>query len=368
MVTDDRSVVYLPTPREGPSPFLEGTCIQFAFDSTCLGAFKKCPRFYQLSIIEGWKPKADRVHLSFGIHYTNALEFYDKLKAGYMVCDEERTIPPMDHEEALLEVVNKMMLDTWVDEQVDGQTDQVNPGYRWEHGAHDSGIGNKNFSNLLRSVIWYLDEFRNDPAETVIAEDGTPLIERSFRLQLDYGPTAAQGETHQMAMGDLIMTDPRNYILCGHLDRVVTFTGGTYVMDHKTTKTTISDYYFDQYEPNNQMSLYTLAGQVIFGSPVRGVMIDACQVAVGFSRFARGLTYRTPAQLEEWLFDLKHWLAQAEAYATAGYWPMNDVACYSCDFNRHDGKICAKDPRVRKDFLKASFTKEDPWNPLKTRN
>lgn len=360
MVTDDRSDVYLPTPREGPSPFLEGTCIQFAFDSTCLGAFKKCPRFYQLSIIEGWKPKADRVHLSFGIHYTNALEHYDHLKA----------VEGFEHENAMIAVVEKIMEDTWLwDEpyKAEGIEAHYLSGHRWEHGDHDSHIGNKNFSNLLRSVIWYLDEFRNDPAETVIAEDGTPLVERSFRMELDYGPIAAQSDAEPELQKECSFI-PQPYLLCGHLDRVVTFTGGTYVMDHKTTKTTISDYYFDQYEPNNQMSLYTLAGQVIFGSPVRGVMIDACQVAVGFSKFARGLTYRTPAQLEEWLFDLRIILGEAEAYATAGYWPMRDTSCFNCDFNKHDGKICAKDPRVRKDFLRASFTQEEPWNPLKVRN
>lgn len=341
-----------PEPRSGPSPFLPNTCIQFAVDSTCLGTFKACPRKYQLSIIEGWRPQADRVHLSFGIHYTEAMEHYDQLKAS----EEEQ----FNHDQAVMDVVAKLMEDTWID-----ALDFDYPGHRWEHGTHDSKIGNKNFYNLLRSVIWYLDEFKDDPAETVIAEDGTPLVERSFRMELDWGP---QGYHPIPGLTTASDAPSQPYLLCGHLDRVVHFLGGTYVMDHKTTKTTISDYYFDQYQPNNQMSLYAIAAQVIFNTPIRGVMIAACQVAVGFSRFARGLTYRTPAQSDEWLHDLRYWLGQMEACATAGYWPMNDTACFNCDFNKGDGKICAKDPSVRQAFLESHFTQEDPWNPLKPRN
>ena len=345
----------LPEPREGPSPFLEGTAIQYAWDSTCLGALKKCPRYYQYSIIEGWRGRGSNVHLEFGIHFTNALEYYDKLRADV---DQDGGA---DHESALQEVIRVLMNETWIEPPVDNTGDYIEPPYRWEHGPHDSKIGNKNFYNLLRSVIWYLDQFETDPAETVIASDGTPLVERSFRMELGWGPEACR--TNRVLL-DTPLGYTQPYLLCGHLDRVVSFLGGTFVMDHKTTKTTVSDYYFDQYNPHNQMTLYTLAGQVIFGSPIRGVIIDAVQVAVGFSRPARGLTYRTQPQLEEWMADLRYWLDQAEGFATRGHWPMNDAACFNCAFT----KICSKDPAVRETFLAASFTKENPWNPLKIRN
>lgn len=358
---------YCPTQRPGPSPFLEGTAIQYAWDSTCLGAFKRCPRLYQLSILEGWRPKADRVHLTFGIHYTNALEYYDKLKAN-----KQATNDSSSHDTLVTLVVAKLMRDTWndgVEGQVHEQTGQPHLGHRWEHGPHDSKIGNKNFYNLLRSVIWYLDQFENDTAETVIAEDGTPLVERSFRMELDWGPQECNiSHFDEFNQKEVVTGTVQPYVLCGHLDKVVSFIGGTYVMDHKTTKSTLSDYYFDQYQPNNQMSLYTIASQVIFGGPIKGVIIDAAQVLVGSTVFARGMTYRTPAQSEEWLHDLHFWFDSAEACATVGYWPMNDSACFNCDFNKGDGKICAKDPSVREVFLEANFTKEDPWNPLKPRN
>lgn len=136
-------------------------------------------------------------------------------------------------------------------------------------------------------------------------------------------------------------------------------------MDRKTSGSTITSNYFDQYDPDNQMSLYTLAAKVIYQTPVKGVIIDAVQVAVGFSRFSRGFTYRTDAQIEEWLADTKHWLRLAEAYATEGYWPMNDKSCHKyggCAFR----KICSKDPSMRQKFLDSDFVTH-PWNPLEVR-
>lgn len=339
----------LPTPRDGPSPFLEGTCIQFAWDSTSLGWLKRCPRLYQLSMIEGWRPKDDNVHLTFGIRYTNALEFYHKLRA-------EDGGENYNHDMALGLVVEKALLDTWLpDEDPVGKDEEPGLGRPWT-----TDNNTKNRYTLLRTIIWYLDQYENDPAETVIAEDGTPLVERSFRMELDFGPKASFYNTDGKPW--------QPYLLCGHLDRVVTFLGSTFGMDHKTTKSTIGSYYFDQYEPNNQMTLYTIATKVIFDVPIKGMVIDAAQTAVGFSAFSRGVTYRTPAQLEEWLHDLKYHLANAERYATDQYWPQNDTACFNCAFNKHDSKICAKDPAVRHAFLASHFTKDSPWNPLLQRN
>jgi hypothetical protein len=110
------------------------------------------------------------------------------------------------------------------------------------------------------------------------------------------------------------------------------------------------------------MSLYSMAAQVIYKTPVQGVIIDGVQIAVGFSRFARGFTYRTPAQIEEWLVDTRRWLRLAEQYAQEGHWPQNDRSCHhygGCVFR----KVCSKSPEVREKFLESDFHKV-PWNPL----
>lgn len=320
----------LPTPRAGTSPFLPGTNIQYAWDSTSLGYLKKCPRLYQYSIIEGWRPKTTGIDLQFGLWYHKGLELYDRYKAA-----------GIKHEPALEETV------LWLH----------NETYGWE------GNNYKNTISLLRSVTQYLDQFgENDPAKTVVRPNGEPAVEISFRFELNLGPTPSY-EAQMQGEGHLVSGQP--YLLCGHLDRVVEFGGGNYVMDRKTTKSTLSDSYFDQFAPNTQMTLYTLAAKVVLDTPIKGVIIDAMQILIKepYTRFARGFTYRTPAQLEEWLDDLNSTLHQAEGYARQGYWPMNDSACFLCRFK----SICSKDPAVRPAFLEADFTKEDPWNPLRVR-
>jgi hypothetical protein len=316
------------------SPFLPGTAIQYAWDSTSLGWLKECPRKYQYSMILGYRTKSDSVHLDFGRWYHNGLEQFDKLRAlGH------------DYEESLRQVVASALRLTWT--YPDDADTTGDPGKPW-----NSDHPNKTRETLIRSLIWYIDHFKDDPAQTVILDNGLPAVELSFKMELEWGPD----ENGQLETKD------QPYLLCGHLDRVVNFAGGTYVMDRKTSSSTISNNYFDQYDPDNQMSLYTMAAKVIYKTPVKGVIIDAVQIAVGFSRFSRGFTYRTDSQIEEWLNDTKHWFELAESYATEGYWPMNDKSCHKyggCPFR----KVCSKSPEVRQKFLDSDFT-ISPWNPL----
>ena len=158
--------------------------------------------------------------------------------------------------------------------------------------------------------------------------------------------------------------DSETILLSGHLDRVVEFSGDLWVLDRKTTKSTLGSYYFDQYSPNNQMTLYSLAGKVVLGTSVKGVIIDAAQIAVGFSRFERGFTLRTESQLEEWMENFREWVEQAHRFAQTNFWPMNDTACHQyggCPFRG----VCNKSPEVREKWL-ADFGTSF-WDPLQTR-
>lgn len=350
------------------SPFLPGTKIQYAWDSTSLGYFKTCPRLYQYQIIEGWQPRGESVHLRFGQEYHTAIEDYAKSRAA--------DIP---HDDAIHDTIRELLIRTW-----DHDT-----GKPWTTDPDTKAGKYKNRWSLVRLVIDYLDKFRDDPAKTFILQDGRAAVELSFRFELDWGPRAGEkpalmvetdggsdmrpgGITNVSTTGEgmeLVSQSAQPYILCGHLDKVVDFNGDLYVEDHKTSTTTPGSYFFNQFEPNNQMTLYTLAAQVVLASPIKGVIIDAAQILVDSSAFARGFTYRTQDQLEEWTNDLQYHLSIAESYATEGYWPMNDTACDKfggCRFRT----ICSKSPRVRGEFLRADFDQlpeDERWNPLKPR-
>ncbi len=319
------------------SPFLPGTSIQYAWDSTSLGYLKTCPRLYQYEMLEGWRNREESVHLRFGIEYHHALQDYDLEIAA-----------SIRHDDAVHDVVRELLI----------RTQDFNPDHK-----------TKTRESLVRTVIWYLDNYRDDPAETLILSDGKPAVEQSFRFELDYGPSRKNPREYGASPMDTANGLVQPYVLCGHLDKIVRYNDELFVMDHKTTTFEPSNYYFSKYEPDNQMSLYTLAAKVVLDAPVRGVIIDAAQVKDTWSRFGRGFTFRTPDQLEEWLNDLRYWLTLAEQYATAGRWPQNDTACDKfggCRFR----DICSKSPAVRERFLEGNFNKlgeEERWNPLKAR-
>lgn len=308
------------------SPFLPGTNIQFAWSSTGLGLLKTCPRLYQYTCIDGWGSRDESIHLRFGIEYHAALQ-------GYAVARAEG----QEHQDAIRTCVTSLHSRVW-DWNVDRNT---------RAGKY------KNRETIVGLVVDYLDHFADDPAETVILDDGSPAVELAFRFELDWGPLNwRQGEVKEGTL--------QPYLLCGHLDRIVDFADGRYVMDRKTSLSTLSGLYFNQFAPSNQMTLYTLAGKIMLNSPIKGVIIDAAQVLLEKpNAFQRGFTYRTNDQLDEWLVDLRHWLHAAETYATNNYWPQNDTACDKfggCKFR----EVCSKSPQVREAYLKASFDKLDP--------
>jgi hypothetical protein len=276
-------------------------------------------------MIEGYVGRGERVHLEYGILYHEALETY-----------EARKYAGLSHDEAVRQTVFNVLARTWRD------------GRPWRSSVDlptDEKASLKNRENLVRTVVWYLDKFKSDPAKIKMhLVTGRPMTELHFTFEIGGG------------------VEGYPYTLCGHLDRVVEFQGESFVMEHKTTTLTLGSYYFEQYDPDNQVSLYTVASQVAFKTPVRGVIIDAVQIAVGFSRFVRSFVFKTPDQIDEWMRDLHYWLDQAEHYAEADYWPMNDKSCHKyggCPFR----DICSKSPSVRDKFLETAFERR-PWNPL----
>lgn len=297
--------------------------LQFAWDSTSLSALKECPRKYYYSIVLGYQPKRRSFHLDFGIFYHEALEAYDRAKAN-----------GADHDSACVAAVRRALTSSW------------DPGLArpWI-----SGDNYKNRYTLIRTIVWYLEQFADDPIETIILSNGTPAVELSFRYNFPHSFESV-GEPA---------------IFCGHLDRLGSIGGGLWVVDRKTTQHAIDDNYFARYTPDNQMSGYSVAGKIVYNIPVQGVIVDAAQVLVTFSRFRRGFANRTQSQLDEWVRDTQYYMEQAEIYATRNYWPQNDKSCFNyggCPYR----EICARSPEVRERWLEAGFTKRI-WDPLVVR-
>jgi hypothetical protein len=284
--------------------------LQFVWDSTSLGLLKTCPEKYNLTMRQDYVSKGKSIHLEYGLLAHSARELYYK----------DRTKNNTDHETALKNTIK------WA---------AIEAKNLPEHKT-------KTPYSLLLFLETYLDHYQDDPCETVLLPDGSPAVEYSFKL------------------------DVGDYMLAGHIDRVVNLNGKLYISDLKSTTSTLNDEYFAQYSPNNQMSLYDFAASCIFPERAAGIILDAFQVLAGGIRLERRIIHRTDAQREEWFRDFQQWMIINKHYTKTNHYPMNDTACNNygkCPFRDYH---CSLVPALRKQSLNAYFDKRI-WNPLDNR-
>jgi len=298
--------------------------LQIAIDSTSLGEFKTCARKYYYSIIRGLRPRSESVHLTFGLLMHGAIEQYAHARTQ-----------GVEHQTAVENTVHWCLRQTW--------NSALRRPWISDHPA-------KNRLSLVRSVVWYLEQFGwNDPLETLVLENGKPAVELTFAY--DSGITAeATGE---------------QFVFSGHLDRIAKLNDVPYVVDIKTTVGALGPRFFSGFTPGNQFSMYALASKVAFATPVDGLIVDGVQVGATFARFERALVPRSDSFLAEWLEDTRSWLGQLERAALAQHWPMNDKSCSmygGCVFQQ----ICGRAPGAREQWLQSEYVKR-VWNPLDKR-
>lgn len=321
--------------------------LQLAVDSTSLGEFKTCPRKYYYSILLGYAPKGENVHLAFGLAVHGGIERYHHARSE-----------GKDHAEALDVVVGWALQETWDSELRKPR-------------AVFLGDPNKNRFTLVRTLVGYLDHYQNDALQTLQLSSGKPAVELSF--------TFLSGFTSRLT-GDEIA-------LCGHLDRVGTLNGALYLADAKTTKHGLDRQFWAGFAPHNQFGLYDLAGAVVLPEAPRGLVVDGMQILVGETRFGRQIISRDEHQRREWHNGAGWWLGQMESCAetlqgidnynqdcpTSGLppddpslaYPMNDTSCDrfgGCPFR----EVCSRTPGARERWLEANYTKR-VWDPLKRR-
>lgn len=230
---------------------------------------------------------------------------------------------------------------------------------------------------LITDGTWNNKDRLYDSMSLQLTQDVCELV-RSLGGQARYRPTATQCYRVAIRMENLPTKLGRRYIT--EILRVsddytacleVESPDGLYITEnhivtHNTTGNTITGQFFNQFSPDMQMSLYTFAGKAVFHSPVKGVVIDGAQIAVGFSRFERGFTFRSEGQLSEWYDNTMRLIHQTRGYAKQNYFPMNTSSCGNyggCPFRY----ICSRTPEVRPQFLKGDFDQAPYRDPLEER-
>lgn len=314
------------------SPYVAGTKIQWAWDSSSLSMMKRCPREYYYGQVLGLRRKRKTAPATFGGAFAKALETF------------ETESPKVGRGPAISAALHAAAV--------------ASEGME-EHKSRTKDA-------LMRSIVAYVDHHASDAAKTLKKTDGDAAVELHFNVPL----------------GKLVPFLPETeFVMCGYMDRVVDFQDTPYVLDNKTTGASIStekgsDSYFRNFTPDNQITTYTWAAKEAFGFPVRGVIIDAMQIAKTKTEFARSIIHRTPAQVAEWRRGLEYWVRLATTSSLAliskkadeapeTMFPMNETSCHKYGGCPYRG-ICGKDPSVRQAFLDTEFETRE-WNPLAPR-
>lgn len=305
--------------------------LQLAIDSTSLKAYKHCPRFYYYGILLGWQPRAESVHLTFGLLLHGSVERYYHGKAQGRNHDDS---VDMSLDWALKQTWDKALSRPWL-----------------------SGDSYKNRLTLVRTLVGYLDKYGdNDALQTVVLANGKPAVELSFSF--DFGITSDL--TGEPILG------------CGHLDRLATLNDVPYIPDLKTTKYDLGPIFWNQFSPSTQFGMYQLAGEIVYKLPCKGIIVDGVQVLVGQSRYDRHLITKDRLQMEEFFKSTIRWIGKMENSAAAladgtgeAAYEMNEESCHKyngCDFR----SICQRSPGSRQTWLEAGFKKR-VWDPLQRR-
>lgn len=275
---------------------------QVIWDASSLKTVLDCPRKYQLSTLEGWRYKTDSIAPLFGQAVHRGFELLDS---------------------AQWEGVGK---DDAIEFAIRGMLDEYHAGLT---AAEDKS---RDVSAAVRAVVWRADKFWDDALVTATMPDGSPALEVRFECPV--------GDT--------------GWRFSGRIDRLVSLNGGLYIVDTKTTKTTLSQYYFKKYTLDVQVFAYLWACRHVLGLDVRGFVIDAMQTAVNFSRFDRQTFNVTATQVDEWYESMVADLVRVDGYHDAEHFPMNLNSCggnYLCQFL----EVCSKPKHIRGQWLAADF-------------
>lgn len=326
----------------GPNSAFIGN-FQFAYDATSLDLFRTCPRKYQLTMLEGWHQKSQPPPLRWGIAYHTCMETWHKLL--FLKPPTEQTD---EHKTWCLHRVVRLA----------GLLGETLP----------PGDITRTKETLIRSVVWYLDQFWNDRTKTIILSDGKPAVEYSFMIPL------TELEWNDSKSGP---TKKVQIYYCGHIDRLISYARNNYPTDFKSTGYLLNAEFFEAFKPNGQMSGYNIAGHVLLKNEggVDGIVIDGIQLGVNFTRFQRTFISYTPEEIEEDIQDIKAWIGHVQKCAEENYWPKNPTSCGRffktqereiINTGCHFREICSKPPHIRPTYLKGNFVKQT-WDPLKSR-
>ena len=275
---------------------------QVVWDTSSLSSFLACPRLYNLTNLRGYKLKSYGTVTGFGSAVHDAYEILDRGR-----------FHNKDKQETLREAIQFTLKNYGEDLSL----------------VEDKARG---LEATLRAIVWRVEEYWEDNIKIAAMPNGEPCLEKRFEV-----PFGKSGKRFS-----------------GRIDKIVEFEGGLYLCDTKTTKASLSEMYFRNYQPNNQVYAYLWAARHILDLPVRGFIIDAVQTGVHFCRFNRAVFNVSNLSIDEWYADTAYSLEVSDTYHAHQYYPANFTSCGNyggCKFR----EVCSESPDHRATILREDF-------------
>ena len=284
------------------------------WDASLVTALRSCGRKAELEYFLHYKPRAANVHLHAGASFAHGLE----------AARRAFHIEKKGAEESVALGLQALMT------------------FYGDFVAPDSSA--KTLTRMAGALEFYFDHYplASDPAQPILFGDKHG-IEFSFAepLPIQHPET---GEP---------------LIWCGRADQIVSYAGGVYISDEKTT-TSLGSSWSRQWDLRSQFTGYTWAARRA-GIKAEGVLVRGISILKTKYETAEAITYRPEWQVERWLAQTLEDIEDAIAQWKRGRFRYNlDHACSAlggCMFRQ----VClAQDPQP---FLDAGYEKR-MWNPL----
>lgn len=349
--------------------------VRLIHSASSLDTLQACARKYQLKYVLGWRSRvksqyADAAKFGHLIHAAMnefdvcrlegaehdesllsalrvAIEMCEVEEMHYscMTCEEPLNEPEKNKFLGFPDVCPKCRIPLnaqWDLEDANAKLEDVNVKVEEKISWWLPEENNYKLHQVVRTVVWGADTMEKGNIKPVEAMNADPEAEgEEFLVEF---PRSYNGES---------------YWLRGYFDGVAEIPPypSRYVRERKTTTKTISGAgYRSRFAPNTQIELYSWAAPIWakikgFEGDFVGVLLDAFQAAVGFTRTARFTLNPSDDVKGEFVQDMDHYLSLAEMFAVVGYWPKNRSSCFLCQFK----KVCSAPKSARPGLLAKEF-------------
>lgn len=270
---------------------------QVGWSASTLDAYQRCPVYHNYTATLSYRPRGGNEAALFGSAVHAALQHYDAV-----------SLMGTPHDNAIAGALQQAL-----------------------HHARDLRTSNdtkRTPETLARTVVWYFDHFASTPLLPTLDATGEPIIERSFEV-----PIGTDGATFG-----------------GRVDKIASFEGAQYIVDHKTTGSHLSPFFWDSFAVSNQVRGYTWACRNLLDLDIRGFIINAMQVGVGFTRFGRSIIPITDAMLVEWKEAALVTIDRQRSEV-----PFHNFGSCSVYGGCRFRPICSRDPSIRQNWIDADF-------------